>query len=50
MFVEEDNINVLLVEEGLAIAMIYDQGRYSTDIMEAEEYAMNEELGCKWSA
>ncbi len=48
VFLDEQNVNLVLVEEGLAIAMIYDQGRYSQDIIEAEANAMDDEIGCQW--
>jgi micrococcal nuclease len=49
IFLDEQNINVLLVKEGLAIARFQGNEKYSQEITEAEEEAMNKKLGCKWS-
>jgi micrococcal nuclease len=48
VILDDENINVLLVKEGLAIAQFYNNERYKQDITEAEEHAMNNKIGCKW--
>lgn len=49
VFMTGENINVLLVEEGLAIANFYGNERYAKEIAQAEEHAMNNNIGCRWS-
>jgi len=44
----EININLLLVEEGLAIARFYEGTKYKDEIILAEENARKNRIGCKW--
>jgi len=45
---EEINVNLKLVEEGLAIARFYEDKKYREKILEAEREARAERRGCKW--
>ena len=54
IFVEENensliNVNLILVEEGLAIARFYEDKKYKKEILEAETKARENQIGCKWS-
>ena len=49
VFVSGENINVMLVDEGLAIASFYGNKRYAKEIAQAEEHAMENKIGCRWS-
>ncbi len=45
------NINLKMVEEGLAIARFYPENvKYKEDIASAEKTAMDNKIGCKWSS
>jgi len=49
IFINNINIDVQLVKEGLAIARFYEPDvKYKTEISEAEKYAQQNHLGCKW--
>ena len=43
------NINIRLVENGLAVARFYDDRRYENEILSAEKGARMAKIGCKWS-
>ena len=49
VFVDGQNINVEMVKEGLAVAR-FDQKnlKYKAQIIEAENYAIANKIGCKW--
>ena len=49
IFLDNENINVLMVKEGLAIARLNGYERYSKEITKAEELAMSKKIGCKWA-
>ena len=54
IFVEENensliNVNLILVEEGLAIARFYEDKKYKKEILEAETKARENQIGCRWS-
>lgn len=50
VFFNKTNINVLLVKEGLAIARFSNYNRkYAKEILEAERFARENKIGCKWS-
>ena len=50
IFLDNTNINVQLVKEGLAIARFYEPDvKYRAEITAAESYAQQNKLGCKWS-
>lgn len=43
-------VNLRLVQEGLAIARFYDDKKYKEEIIEAEKYARENKIGCKWQS
>lgn len=49
VFIDEENINLKLVEEGLAIARFYENSKYKEEILGAERYARENKIGCKWA-
>lgn len=49
IFLNGKNINLQLVEEGLAVARFYPQNiKYKTEILAAEKQAREDKIGCKW--
>lgn len=42
------NVNLKLVEEGLAIARFYENKKYKLEILSAEKNARENKIGCKW--
>ncbi len=49
IFLDGANINNQLVAEGLAIARFYPENqKYKIDIVQAENEAINNKIGCKW--
>ncbi len=50
IFLNKENINLRLVEEGLAVARFYPEDiKYKNEIIDAETRARNNKLGCKWA-
>ncbi|PJE69566.1 MAG: hypothetical protein COU98_01385 [Candidatus Staskawiczbacteria bacterium CG10_big_fil_rev_8_21_14_0_10_38_10] len=50
IFLEEQNIGLELVKEGLAIARFYEPDvKYKEEITLAEKEAIDKKVGCKWS-
>jgi micrococcal nuclease len=49
IFINNTNVDVQLVREGLAVARFYDDVKYKSEITEAEKYAQQNQLGCKWA-
>ena len=50
IFLNDENINVKLVREGLAIARFYQPDvKYQEEIAQAEKEAISQEIGCKWN-
>jgi len=50
IFLNDENINVKLVREGLAIARFYQPDvKYQEEITQAEKEAISQEIGCKWN-
>lgn len=50
IFVSNTNVDVQLVKEGLAVARFYEPDvKYRTEITDAESYAQQNKIGCKWS-
>jgi micrococcal nuclease len=51
LFLENQNIGLELVKEGLAVARFYEPDvKYKEEIAEAEKQAIKNKVGCKWSA
>jgi len=51
IFLDDENISLQLVKEGLAIARFYPPDvKYQNEIIQAEKEAMDGKVGCKWSA
>ncbi|MBR9678307.1 MAG: hypothetical protein GOU97_03395 [Nanoarchaeota archaeon] len=49
LILNNENINLLLVEEGLAIARFFPENvKYLEEIIAAEKYAIKNKIGCKW--
>jgi len=49
IFLNNENINLKLVEEGLAVARFYPEDvKYKNEIIDAEAQARESKLGCKW--
>lgn len=48
IILDNENINVEMVKEGLAVARILDDSKYKDEIINAEKYAMDNSVGCKW--
>jgi len=48
LFIDGKNINLQMVEEGLAIARFYEEKKYREEILTAEKEARQNRLGCKW--
>lgn len=48
LFIEEENVNLKMVEEGLAIARFYEDKKYKGEILDAEKKARANKKGCKW--
>lgn len=44
------NINLKLVEEGFAIARFYENKKYKKEIINAEQVARENNVGCKWKS
>lgn len=50
IFLNNENINERLVREGYCVARFEgNQINYQTEIKKAEEYAIKNKVGCKWS-
>lgn len=43
------NINIQLVENGFAVARFYRDRKYQEEILNAENRARMDKIGCKWS-
>jgi len=49
IFLNETNINLQLVKEGLAVARFENKDiKYKEEIQQAEQNAINNKIGCKW--
>ncbi len=48
IFLGKDNVNIQLVEEGLAVARFYEDRKYKKEILDAEKTARANKTGCKW--
>lgn len=51
IFLNGENVNLKMVEEGLAIARFYPENvKYREEVTVAEREAIENKTGCKWSA
>ena len=50
ILVDSENINIQMVKEGLAVARILEEDKYSKAIREAETLAIQNKIGCKWNS
>lgn len=49
IFLDDQNIDLQLVKQGLAVARFYEPDvKYKDEIIEAEKQAIENEIGCKW--
>lgn len=49
VFLDGENINLKIVKEGLAVARFYPENeKYKQEIINAEEEARKNKIGCKW--
>ena len=49
VFLNEKNINKQMVEEGYCVARFPEESKYKEDIVNAEQFAILNKVGCKWS-
>lgn len=49
IFIDGVNINKELVEEGYCVARFEQESVYKSQVQEAEQTAIKEKIGCKWS-
>ena len=49
LYLNDTNLNVQMVREGYAVARFSQNTRYKSEISEAEDQAMKNNAGCKWS-
>lgn len=50
VFLDSNNMNVQMIEEGLAVARLYAENeRYASEIRLAEQTAIQQKIGCKWN-
>lgn len=45
----KENVNLRMVKEGLAVARFYENEKYKEEIMDAEKFAIENKIGCKWN-
>ncbi|MBS3072586.1 thermonuclease family protein [Candidatus Pacearchaeota archaeon] len=48
VFLDGENFNKILVEEGYCIARFDQDSRYKNEVVNAENYAISNKIGCKW--
>jgi micrococcal nuclease len=48
IFLDDENVNVLLVEMGFCVARFERDTKYKEEIVKAEEFAIENKVGCKW--
>ena len=49
IFLDGKSISQHMVSEGYAIARFYDDTKYKSEIQAAEQYAIDNKIGCLWS-
>lgn len=50
IFLNEENINVKMVKEGYCVARFQGESKYKEQIQNAEEFAIQNKIGCKWKS
>jgi micrococcal nuclease len=52
IFVDGVNVNIQMIQEGLAVARLSTSnvGKYDDEIRQAEAYAIENKIGCKWNS
>ena len=50
IFLEGKNINKQMVEEGYCVARFPQDSEYKSEIVNAEQYAIVNKIGCKWNS
>jgi micrococcal nuclease len=48
VFLDGENIDELMVREGYCVARFPEDSKYKKEIVEAEEFAILNKVGCKW--
>ena len=49
IFLNGENINSKMVKEGYCVARFPQESKYKKEIVEVEEFAISNNVGCKWS-
>ncbi len=49
IFINNTNIGLVMIKEGLAVARFYDNTKYKEEFINAEKEARLNKIGCKWS-
>jgi endonuclease YncB( thermonuclease family) len=45
-----ENINIKMIKEGFCVARIEQETKYKSEIQNAETFAIENKIGCKWSS
>ncbi|PIN95599.1 hypothetical protein COU56_01070 [Candidatus Pacearchaeota archaeon CG10_big_fil_rev_8_21_14_0_10_31_9] len=48
IFLDGENFNQMLVEKGYCIARFDQNSKYKNEVVNAENYAIENKVGCKW--
>tara|TARA_Y100000310_G_scaffold26446_2_gene25221 strand:- start:2139 stop:2600 length:462 start_codon:yes stop_codon:yes gene_type:complete len=48
VFLEDESISEVMVREGYCVARFPEDSKYKPEIVRAEEFAIVNEIGCKW--
>ena len=48
LYLNDTNVNLTLVKEGLAVAYFFDNVKYKAEIQAAEALAISQRRGCRW--
>src|SRR3989344_4650157 len=49
IFLNGENINSKMVKEGYCVARFPQESKYKKEIVKVEEFAISNNIGCKWS-
>ena len=49
IFLDGENFNQMLVEKGYCIARFDQNSKYKNEVVNAENYAIENKVGCKWN-